>query len=155
MVKNRCLTLKFIPAGIMLLLVTISGCYGTVHVKDEKPGRPESLNPVAIERGGLVYNENCLVCHGQSGQGNGPKAQQFDPPPSDLTKSGLHITTTGIESIIDYPGYSAKAMRRRIRHGSMNMPDFKNEFTETEIRDIISYIRYLELSGGKDTTESQ
>lgn len=144
-VKNRSQILMLVPASLLLLLVTISGCYGTVHIKDEKPTESESLNLASVDRGRVVYRENCQSCHGQSGQGDGPQATHFDPTPSDLTKPGLHITTTGLESIVDYPGYSPKAMQRRIRHGSTSMPEFKNEFTDTEIQDIISYLRYLEL----------
>ena len=146
--KNNTLSLTFKAFGTMAVLFIISGCYGTVHLKEQTSTNPETLDQTSVDHGKVVYRENCQVCHGQRGQGDGPKAPQFDPVPSDLTKEGLHITTTGFETIIDYPGYSPQAMRRRIRHGSTDMPEFKNEFTEKEIKDIISYIRYLELSSG-------
>ena len=39
--------------------------------------------------GARLYNENCAQCHGASGGGNGPWADSFEQPPSDLT--GLSV----------------------------------------------------------------
>ncbi|MGY6410056.1 MAG: c-type cytochrome [Alkalilacustris sp.] len=35
--------------------------------------------------GRALYAENCAVCHGTGGRGDGPAAEGFTPPPSDLT----------------------------------------------------------------------
>ncbi len=39
----------------------------------------------SIEKGLGVYEENCLTCHGQDGQGDGPDAATLEVTPSDLT----------------------------------------------------------------------
>lgn len=44
---------------------------------------PEDM-PEASE-GRDLFMQNCAVCHGADGRGNGPVASAMDPPPSDLT----------------------------------------------------------------------
>lgn len=127
----------------LLALFLLAGCYGTIHLKEEKPAETESLDLASVERGRSVYMENCQTCHGEDGRGDTPRNGQFENPPPDLTKTGLHVTTTGLESIVDYPFHSRQAMRRRIRHGTRDMPEFRNDFSEAEIQDLISFIRFL------------
>ena len=38
-----------------------------------------------VGRGAALYQEQCVVCHGVSGQGDGPAAAQLDPPPIAFT----------------------------------------------------------------------
>lgn len=35
--------------------------------------------------GRALFAENCAVCHGDTGRGDGPAAEGLQPPPSDLT----------------------------------------------------------------------
>lgn len=44
---------------------------------------PQSLIPVTAAK--QLYQENCALCHGINGQGNGPQAKLLDPPPVDFT----------------------------------------------------------------------
>ena len=127
----------------MVLLILLSGCYGTIHLKEEEPTQSETVDTASADRGQKLYLDNCQACHGELGRGNGPKANQFDPKPVDLLEPGLHLTRTGLETIVDFPHYSSEAMRRRIRHGTQDMPKFKENFSETEIHDIFIYLKYL------------
>ena len=36
--------------------------------------------------GRALYAENCAVCHGDGGRGDGPAAAGLTPPPTDLTR---------------------------------------------------------------------
>jgi len=38
-----------------------------------------------LESGRSVYRSNCLACHGESGDGQGPAAIALDPKPTDFT----------------------------------------------------------------------
>ncbi len=38
-----------------------------------------------LQRGAALYAENCVQCHGASGQGDGPLATTLDPKPTDFT----------------------------------------------------------------------
>ncbi len=46
------------------------------------PTAPRS--PPDLTRGAALYQEHCQACHGPEGRGNGPKAQELDPPPVDF-----------------------------------------------------------------------
>lgn len=127
------------------VLLLLGGCYGTIHVKEEAPRESERLEQVAVERGRSIYELNCQSCHGLEGHGDGPEADRFNAPLPDLSKPGLHITTTGLESIVDYPHYSPQAMQQRIRHGTDTMPEFRYDFTAQEISDIVAFLQHLTL----------
>lgn len=127
------------------VLVFVTGCYGTIHVKDEDTLSTSQMDQEKIQAGQTLYEKNCQDCHGIDAQGNGPLAHKFDPAPTDLLKSGWHVTRTGTESIIDFPHYSSEALRRRIRHGASEMPHFKETFSAWELEAIVYYIKYLQL----------
>lgn len=40
--------------------------------------------------GRAVYNQNCVMCHGTGGQGDGPLASELFSPPTDLTRLSLN-----------------------------------------------------------------
>jgi len=42
-----------------------------------------------VEAGQLVYEENCLACHGEDGRGDGPEAAGLDTAPGDLAEIGF------------------------------------------------------------------
>lgn len=126
-----------------LLMFLFTGCYGTIHVERASSKSEQSLDMASVERGRKTYQNHCQACHGAKARGKGPKAEQFDPPPTDLIEPGWHVTTTGLEAIVDFPHYSSEAMRRRIRHGATDMPGFKESFSQQEITDIVSYITFL------------
>ena len=37
-----------------------------------------------VERGGLLYHQNCASCHGATGRGDGAAAHELSPPPANL-----------------------------------------------------------------------
>ena len=52
--------------------------------------RDDSDNPVraddaSLVRGRTLYQQQCALCHGESGRGDGPAAASLLPPPADLT----------------------------------------------------------------------
>ncbi len=67
--------MRFIPAltATALITVLITAC----TPEPEMPDRAE---------GKSVFIENCAVCHGATGQGDGPAATDMRPKPSDLTQ---------------------------------------------------------------------
>src|SRR3546814_7669143 len=52
------------------------------------PLAPRSAPDLA--RGAKLYAENCSMCHGATGAGNGPGAAGLDPPPIDRKSTRLN-----------------------------------------------------------------
>ncbi|QPJ63358.1 MAG: cytochrome c [Candidatus Nitronauta litoralis] len=45
--------------------------------------------PVSLAKGKTIYQKNCVVCHGPTGQGDGPKAKGLEPAPARLADPQL------------------------------------------------------------------
>ena len=74
--------------------------------------------PPAEVAGRALFAENCAVCHGTEGRGDGPAAAAMSPPPVDLTllsrTNGGSFPLVAVMSYID--GYT--------RDGRDGMPAF-------------------------------
>lgn len=57
----------------------------------EKPVPPKApkKTPELLEAGKKVYDVNCLPCHGEKGDGNGPVGQALVPKPRDFAKDAF------------------------------------------------------------------
>jgi quinohemoprotein ethanol dehydrogenase len=75
----------------------------------------------AVENGHVVYENNCLACHGAEGVGghNGPNLQQS-------------------KMITD-----RDALIKQVKEGKGGMPGFENTLTEAEINNVVEYIMSL------------
>ena len=49
----------------------------------------------SVERGAHLYVENCALCHGAGGKGDGPAAAPLTVRPADLTAPHLFAHTDG------------------------------------------------------------
>jgi mono/diheme cytochrome c family protein len=108
-------------------------------VRPDPPGEySDAVNPYegdtdAIAEGQELYQQNCVSCHGPTGQGDGPAASALEPEPADL----------GIVQRSQSDGYLAW----RITEGGLMepfrsvMPAWKGILNEEKIWKIIAYIR--------------
>jgi mono/diheme cytochrome c family protein len=87
----------------------------------------------SVRRGEVVYKTNCILCHGIQGDGKGRAASLFHPPPVDLTRSDKDQQYE--TAIIRLGGL---AMGR-----STGMPPWEERLTDTEIHDLVEYLRTL------------
>src|SRR2546427_1194187 len=95
------------------LVALVTAAAGGPKVVEPLPKRPPSL-----ERGALVYREQCAACHGESGRGDGPKAKSLKgPPPANLADPAV----MGNKSLLD--------IFRRIAVGTPGtaMPEFAED----------------------------
>lgn len=82
------------PATVIIalaVLVVASGCSGRGGALAPSGARvpmPPGLlaSRGARERGRHLFLENCAICHGEQGDGRGPRSTGMVPPPTDLTK---------------------------------------------------------------------
>ena len=94
-----------------------------------------ALDPAAVVRGEALFAQNCTLCHGASGRGDGPRAESLTRPPADLTFG--HALPHTDE---DYAYWIENGIE------GTDMPAFGEELDDGEIRDVISYIRSLQQS---------
>jgi mono/diheme cytochrome c family protein len=78
--------------------------------------------------GQRIYAQNCLVCHGVQGRGDGPAARALRPPPADLAQ---HVTQ-----------HTEGELWWWITNGvaGTQMPAWRNTLSDTERWHVLNYI---------------
>ena len=89
--------------------------------------------PISLENGRILYMNNCKVCHGIQGKGDGPIATQLDPKPAVLADPQL----TGDDFSKPYDNFQI------INVGIANtaMVGWADQFSEKELWDVTYFIR--------------
>ena len=100
------------------------------------PLLPRDSADAAVFRGGLVYANYCVTCHGINADGNGRAARLYDPRPANLRASDKNdeylalIVRMGGEKL----GRSPK------------MPPWSEELTDEQIRDVVAFVRSVNVA---------
>jgi mono/diheme cytochrome c family protein len=94
---------------------------------------PRDSTDAAVFRGGLVYANYCVTCHGFNADGNGRAARLYKPRPANLRMSDKNDAYMGL--IIRMGG---EAMGR-----SPFMPPWGAELTDEQMKDIVAYLRSI------------
>jgi mono/diheme cytochrome c family protein len=97
------------------------------------PLLPRDSVEAAIFRGGLVYSNYCVTCHGINADGNGRAARLYTPRPSSLRMTDKN--NDYIELIVRKGG---EPLAR-----SPKMPPWEEELTNEQIRDVVAFVRSL------------
>lgn len=87
----------------------------------------------SLKIGQQLFTENCAVCHGETGRGNGPAAAGLTLKPPDYGNGHLDIHTDG--DIFYW-------IQNGISQGSP-MPAFKDKLTDDQIWHLVNYVRRL------------
>jgi mono/diheme cytochrome c family protein len=58
---------------------------GPALISDEPASEPVPASSASLQRGAVLFNINCALCHGDKGTGDGPLAPFFTPHPADLS----------------------------------------------------------------------
>jgi mono/diheme cytochrome c family protein len=100
-----------------------------------RPFDPTAGNPVpstrdSVERGRMLFQQNCIQCHGVDGRGDGPDAANLSPKPTDFRQHiPLHDDQQFFGFIANgYPG--------------SEMPKFREAFSETDIWNLVNFLRF-------------
>jgi len=99
-----------------------------------------------IEQGDVAvgkakYTENCAICHGPKGDGQGDAGKALQPPPRDFTKGDFKFGGT------DKDLYDIMVNGAASRGGSPNMGPFGLPLSEKERWSVVKYIRSLKTGG--------
>jgi len=115
------LGLMILPASLLVWLV----------------GSPSAQEfPADVTRGKAVYERHCIGCHGTSGWGDGPEARSLT-----VSAANFHRFSSYLKS--------DEQLQRTIEYGVVFSPmhSWQGQLTETEIRDVLEYIRLLSQQG--------
>lgn len=92
---------------------------------------PRDSADAAIFRGGLVYANYCVTCHGINADGNGRAARLHTPRPANLRASDKNDAYIGL--IVRRGG---EALGR-----APGMPPWGEELTDEQIKDVTAFVR--------------
>lgn len=88
-------------------------------------------DPVALERGAVVFKNFCQECHGPAGKGDGPVALRgFPPPPPLAADHAVKMKDGQLFHILTY--------------GQGNMPSYASQLSRDDRWQVILYVRTLQ-----------
>ncbi|HEY7907805.1 MAG TPA: CopD family protein, partial [Thermomicrobiales bacterium] len=118
--------------GALLLGVIVFGYNSTDRTPTTGIANPLPNDTATLARGQQLFAQNCAICHGAGGKGDGPLGQNLNPRPVDLT--GSHLTT-----------HTDGDLYWWISHGiaGTGMPSFTGTLSDQDIWAIIRYVRSL------------
>jgi cbb3-type cytochrome c oxidase subunit III len=102
-----------------------------------------SANPPPAYEGRRLYVSYCQLCHGTGGRGDGPLAKAMQISPADLTTTVRARSDTILMKIITGEGRQTITGRDRHNLLSESMPEWKEIFTEFQVKALIAYLRFL------------
>ncbi len=103
---------------------------GQSVIPEEFPVNPVPADEVSLQRGAILYDIYCHVCHGEQGHGDGPLANYFARTPQNLT--GAQITA-------EFDG----SVYLTIVQGFGEMPSLAEGLAPRERWDVINFVRTL------------
>ena len=92
-------------------------------------------NPIAptqdsIAAGQKVYSKTCVMCHGKSGDADGPAVIELNIHPAKLSNPQLHAESDG-------------SIFWKITTGKKPMPAYGKRLSETDRWNLVNYIRTI------------
>lgn len=153
MSANPSLSLKLRKLFFVALLVLICGVLVYWLVQENKPWvvpeeykslkNPLPASPSNLNAAREIYFDECVQCHGERGQGDGPQARSHYPLPADLTDPKLLRNVTDGE--IFY----------QISQGRRPMPSFKNRLTQDQRWQLVLLMRSLSEPASSGSTPAR
>ena len=96
---------------------------------------PKGGNIETENAGRDVYRIHCVMCHGETGRGDGPVANSLNPKPQSLAASQAGLSDGYLFWRISEGG--------QMKPFSSAMPTWKNILNEDEIWEIIAFLRTI------------
>lgn len=108
------------------------------------PGQGSPVNPVeadaiSIERGRVLFTQNCVQCHGPNGEGNGIIGGAIVWVPANLTSDVVQTKADGALFLSISNGIQGA-------DGQIHMPALNENLTVRDRWDVVNYIRTLKAT---------
>lgn len=85
-------------------------------------------------QGKQLFEQYCVVCHGQNGEGDGFNAYNLNPKPHSLADSTYMKPLSG-ETLTEVISFGGKGVNK-----SVMMPAYQNTLVKTQISNLVGYI---------------
>ena len=130
-----------------------AGGTATTAAPDSTPPPPPPLS-AELERGREVFVENCAMCHGESGNGDGDFGQGI--------KAKAGVSPANLADRVNLDRLGAAGVRRVIEKGGAHtgksnmMPAWAELLTKQQIDDVANYVLHLpDLAPGVSSTTAR
>ena len=108
----------------------------------KKVKNPVKPTPEVLTAAAQRFRENCALCHGKTGAGDGPAAKSLNRKPADFTDAKTMKKATDGE------------LFWKITTGRLPMPTW-SQFSDTERWELVDYIRTLSGKAAADKKEEK
>lgn len=122
--------------SVICTLIVLAAASASAQQAPQGPLLPRDSADAATFRGGLVFANYCVTCHGMNADGNGRASRLYDPRPSNLRTTDKNdayvalIVRMGGEKL----GRSSK------------MPPWGEELTDEQISDVAAFVRSVNVT---------
>jgi mono/diheme cytochrome c family protein len=103
----------------------------------KKVKNPVAATPESLAAAQQLFTDNCVLCHGEKGVGDGPGAKTIKVKPANFTDPKLQASETD------------GGLFWKMSNGRGPMPSWKDDLSDTERWQLVNYIRKL----GKDAAK--
>jgi mono/diheme cytochrome c family protein len=103
---------------------------GQAVIPEEFPLNPVPADDISLQRGKILYDIHCALCHGPKGWGDGPLAEKFSRTPKNLVSAKAKAEFDG-------------SVYLAIQRGFGEMPALAENLTARERWDVVNYLRTL------------
>ncbi len=101
----------------------------TAPAAAQAASNPVKATVASRQRGEALYEQNCAVCHGVAGRGDGPAAGSLPVPPANLFEMA--------------PRHTDGDIAWKIVNGRNAMPAWEGVLETAQIWDLVNYLKNL------------
>lgn len=132
--KSFIAVISVLVVGSALALMAAQDTLPPWEVPDDAKAvtNPLEKTPEALAAGAALYKKHCVMCHGESGKGDGPAAKFMKPSPPDISTAEVKDSLT--DGAIFY----------MITTGKKPMPAMDKKLNETERWQVVLQVRALQ-----------